>query len=349
MVMFWEFFLFELKYRFKSISTYVYFFLWLAFSFLNIASEDFGPVGFGFGKVLLNGPWANTFNDTFIGLFGVIIIAAIFGTSILRDFQRDMVQILFTKPFSKLAYLGGRWAGSFVSCVFAFSGALFGEYFGTLAPWADHTRIAPFHLNWYLQPFFSLIVIQIFFLGSIFFLVAALSRKIFVVYLQGAAIFMLYLIGNTIFNATRSLEHFWSAILDPVGLRLNDSITRYWTVVERNSQLYSWSLGAAEGVFLYNRLLWTSAGLLSLFAVWKFFPMSVEALTARSSGKRAAVARDQEESNAAVPGRRSFAPGALPPVHPVFGSATALAQLISLTRLRIRNIVTEVPFWRSRF
>ena len=47
------------------------------------------------------------------------MIAAIFGTSILRDFQRDTYQILFTQPISKFAYLGGRWAGSFVTTVFA--------------------------------------------------------------------------------------------------------------------------------------------------------------------------------------------------------------------------------------
>ena len=52
---------------------------------------------------------------------------------------------------------------------------------------------------------------------------------------------MLYLIGLTIFSATRSLEHFWSGILDPVGFLYNDAITRYWTVVERNTLLYSWS------------------------------------------------------------------------------------------------------------
>ncbi len=95
------------------------------------------------GKVLLNGPYANIYNDIGISFFGMIVIAAIFGTSILRDFQRDTIQILFTKPISKFAYLGGRWAGSFVATVFAFSGLLFGEFFGTLAPWADHARIAP--------------------------------------------------------------------------------------------------------------------------------------------------------------------------------------------------------------
>ena len=194
MALFWEFFLFELKFRLKSLSTYVYFALWFVLSFLAIAAEDF--ISTGNGKQLLNGPFSNTILYIFFTLFGTIIIAAIFGTSILRDFQRDTFQLIFTKPITKFAYLGGRWAGSFVTCVFAFSGMVFGEVAGTLAPWADHTRIASGHAWWYWQPFLFIVVIQIFFLGSLFFMVAALSRKIFIVYLQGVAVFMLYLIAN---------------------------------------------------------------------------------------------------------------------------------------------------------
>jgi ABC-2 type transport system permease protein len=343
MAMFLEFFKFELKFRLNSISTYVYFAVWFAFSFLDVASESFGPIGNANGKVLLNGPYANIYNDIGSAFFGIIVIAAIFGTSILRDFQRDTVQILFTKPIPKFAYLGGRWAGSFVTTVFAFSGLLFGEYFGTLAPWADHARIAPNYLVWYLQPFFSIVVFQIFFLGSAFFLVAALSRRIFIVYLQGAAIFVVYLAGITIFGATRSLEHFWSGILDPVGLLYNDAITRYWTVVERNTLLYSWSIHSASGVFLYNRMLWGSVGLLSLVAVWKLFPMSVEALTVRSYSKRAERAREQELVEEAPV--RSLVARKLPAIHQVFGARTTFIQLVSLTRLRISNILHEVPFW----
>src|SRR5277367_5941595 len=194
MGMFWEFFTFELRFRFKSLSTYVYFLTWLAFSFLCIASESFGHVANANGKVLLNGPWAMSLNFAYCTLLRLLIISAIFRTSMLRDFQRDTYQILFTKPISKFAYLGGRWAGSFVTTVFAFSGLIFGTFLGTLAPWADHLRIGPNHLWAYLQPFLSILVVQIFFVGSLFFCVAALSRKIFVVYLQGVAVFMAYLV-----------------------------------------------------------------------------------------------------------------------------------------------------------
>jgi len=342
--MFWEFFTFELKFRAKSVSTYVYFLCWFAFSFFCVASESFGPVGNSNGKVLLNGPYANTFNDLFSCLFGVIVIAAIFGTSILRDFQRDTYQMLFTKPISKFAYLGGRWAGSFVTTVFAFSGMMLGTFVGTLAPWADQTRIGPNHLWWYLQPFLSINVIQIFFLGSLFFAIAALTRKIFIVYLQGVALFMIYLIGLTVYFATRSLEHFWSGISDPIGLILFDNVSRYWTVVEKNTLLVPWDFSSnSPGVFLYNRLVWSLIGAASLVGTWMLFPMSVEALTAKSQGKRAAKARLQEAQDERP--IRSLVSASLPRVHQLFGARTTFIQYLSLTRLRIHTIIREISFW----
>src|SRR5579862_2229122 len=315
--MFWEFFLFELKFRLKGISTYAYFLLWFGMSFLSVAAEDFGPVGNG--KVLLNGPWAISTVYIQLTLFGVIVIAAIFGTSILRDFQRDTYQLLFTKPISKFDYLGGRWLGSFVATVLAFSGLVFGSMAGSSVPWADHTRLTSGHLWWYFQPFLYFVVPQIFFLGSLFFCVAALSRKIIVVYLQGVILFMLYVIGITVFSATRSLEHFWSGILDPVGFLLRDAISRYWTVFEKNTLLFNYT-----GVFLYNRLLWIGIGVVALIAVFALFPMSVEALTAVSSKRRAAKAKFVEQEDPRP--ERSILAAKLPLVHQVFDSATTWRQ-----------------------
>src|SRR5580698_8916204 len=341
MAMFWEFFSFELKFRLKSVSTYVYFALWFFLSFLSIAAEDF--INVGNDKVLLNGPFSTAILYILFTFFGVIVIAAIFGTSILRDFQRDTYQLLFTKPISKFAYLGGRWAGSFVTSVFCFSGLVFGEAAGTLAPWADHTRIVHGHFGWYLHAFFAITVVQIFFLGSLFFTIAALTRKLFIVYLQGVVFFVVYLVVNVIFQATGSLEHFWSAIFDPVGLRLFDSITRYWTVFEKNSLQLPWSAHVAGGIFLYNRLIWSGVGLISLAVVYKLFPLSVEALTAVSQGRRAARARENDASE--VRATRSHVAKRLPIVHQIFGPGTSFAQFVSLTRIRISNITHELPFW----
>ncbi|MBV8071359.1 MAG: hypothetical protein JO270_15730 [Acidobacteriaceae bacterium] len=343
MAQFLEFCFFELKFRFKSISTWVYFLAWFLFAFLSVASESFGPIGFNNGKVLLNSAYANAFNDVGAALFGIIIVAAIFGTAMLRDFQRDTYQILFTKPISKLAYLGGRWTGSFLTTVFVFSGLLFGTYCGTFAPWADHTRIGPNHLWAYLQPFFSIVVVQIFFVGSGFFAIAALTRKIFIVYLQGVVLFMLYVIGITVFSATRSLERFWSGILDPIGFILIDDVTRYWTVVEKNTLFVTWAPSLVNGIFLYNRLLWIAVGVVVLAVLWMLFPMSAEALTARSQGRRAAKAKQQEVAESLSV--RSFISARLPSVHQAFGRETSLAQYLSLSQLRTRSILRDVPFW----
>jgi ABC-2 type transport system permease protein len=334
MALFWEFFSFEIKLRLKSASTYVYFGIWFLISFLSIAAQDF--LNPGNDKILLNGPFSTSILYTLLSFFGMLVMAGIFGSSILRDFQQNTYQLIFTKPITKFAYLGGRWAGSFVTALLCFSGMVIGEALGTLAPWADHVRIAPGHLGWYLHAFLAIPVVQIFLLGSLFFAVAALTRKLFVMYLQGVVVFLVYLIVNVIFAATGSLEHFWSAIFDPVGLRLMDSVTRYWTVVEKNTLQLQWS-----GIFLYNRLIWSSVGLLCLIAVYLLFPFSVEALTAGSRARKAA--RDAEIEQAG--GKRSLVAARLPVVHLSFGSGTSCSQWVSLTRLRINDILHEFPFW----
>jgi ABC-2 type transport system permease protein len=336
MAQFWEFFTFELKLRAKSLSTYVYFALFFSLAFMAMAVDDFFTTGND--KVFLNGPSSTTILYIIFSFFGCIIIAAIFGTSILRDFQRDTYQIIFTKPITKFAYLGGRWAGSFVTTVCIFFGLVLGEATGTLAPWADHARIGHGAFHWYLHAFFLITVVQIFFLGSLFFTIAALTRKLFVVYLQGVVFFVVYLTINAIFSSTRSLEHFWSAIFDPVGLRMFDAVTRYWTPVEQNTLQLPWS-----GVVLYNRLVWTAIGAISLFVVYTLFPLSVETLTSVSQGRRAARERENDASTAKAV--RSLVAKRLPVVHQVFNVTTTFEQFLSLTRIRVKNIFTELPFW----
>ncbi len=332
--MFLDFFWLELKQRFKSVSTYVFFLMPFVMMFFTECARDFSPVPNG--KVNLNGPWALTFCFVQLTAFGAILISAIFGPSILRDFQQDTYQLLFTKPISKFDYLGGRWAASFVISVLVFSGLMFGAMAGALMPWADKTRIAPFHLWNYLQPFFSITVAQIFFLGSLFFCVAALTRRIIVVYLQGVVLFALYLILLVSVITTNKLDRTWPSISDPLGIVLMDGITRYWTVAERNSQFLHWS-----GTFLANRLVWIGVGLVALLVTYVFFPMSAEVLGSRSTSRRAKAARADDEAEQKVRPHGV----ALPQSTQVFDLSTTLAQLWSLTRLRFSNISRELVFW----
>ena len=184
MALFWEFFSFELKFRLKSLSTYVYFGMWFLLSFLAIAAEDF--INTGNGKQLLK--------RAVLDHGSLLLLLAVRGyrhRGDLRHIGAARLPARYLPDHLHQAHhqvrVSRRTLGRLVRqpCVFAFSGLVFGEALGTLAPWADHTRIASGHSWWYWQPFLSIVVVQIFFLGSLFFLVAALSRKIFIVYVQG--------------------------------------------------------------------------------------------------------------------------------------------------------------------
>jgi hypothetical protein len=333
--MFWTFFWFELKLRMRSVSTYVFFLIPFLLMFFSVSVEDFGPVGPG--KVLLNSPFAllQCFGQ-FTG-FGAILIAAIFGPAILRDFQQDTYALIFTKPVKKFDYLGGKWLASFVVTLFVFSGLVFGGIIGTVMPWADKTRLAPVHLGNYLRPFFDITVIEIFFLGALFFCVAALSRRLIVVYLQGVSVLAIYLVLAISVIATNKLDRFWPSVVDPLGLVFMNSIMRYWTAVERNSRFLDW-----QGAFLYNRLLWTSVGAVALAVTYFFFPMSAEILTSKKANRKAREAAAAEKQAKKV---RPRAVAQLPTVTQEFSSRTTWLQFLSMTQLRVWNIVREIPFW----
>src|SRR5215472_639214 len=99
MGVFWEFFAFELRFRIKSISLYVYFLTCFAFSFLSVASESFAP-----------------------------------GGEYQRQGSTQRAVLQFFEARLEICLPGrARWSGSFVTTVFAFSGMLGGTYFGTFA------------------------------------------------------------------------------------------------------------------------------------------------------------------------------------------------------------------------
>jgi ABC-2 type transport system permease protein len=333
--MFWTFFWFEMKLRMRSVSTYIFFLIPFLMMFFSVSVSDFGPIGPG--KILLNGPYAllNCFAQ--FTAFGAILIAAIFGPAILRDFQQDTYELIFTKPVKKFDYLGGKWLASLVVTLFVFSGLVLGGMLGTVMPWADKTRLARVHLMAYLKPFFSITVMDVFFLGALFFCVAALSRRIFVVYLQGVTLLALYLVLAISVVTTNKLERFWPSVVDPLGLVFMASIMRYWTVAERNSRLLEWI-----GPFLYNRLLWISVGIVALAVTYAFFPMSAEVLTGKRANRKAREAAEAEEQEKKIKPRGV---AQLPVVTQEFTARTTWMQFWSMTRIRMQNILREIPFW----
>lgn len=328
--MFAEIFLFEIKYRLKRVSTYVYFAIWFFMAFFSVSVRQFGPGSFG-GKVFVNSPFVIAQVMSNLTAFGLVVISAIFGTSIYRDFEQNTYPMFFTKPIRKIDYLGGRWAGSMVITILIFSGMVLGLMIGKFMPWADPARLAPINFWAHLQPFLLFVVVEIFFAGALFFAIGALTRNIVFVYLQGVVFLAIYLVLLVVTgNNPDFFQRWWPAVLDPLGLITAAKISRYWTVAEKNTQVIPFA-----DVMLYNRLAWITVGVLALVVLYRVFPFSAEALT-RGRPRKKLVETEEEIST----------PRALPTSwgKQIFGGATTWAQLTTLTRLRILSIIKEVPF-----
>lgn len=302
--MFKEIFLYELRYRFKKASTWVYFggvFLAAFLAVLGAGGVLGGNVVIGdsSGKVHLNSPLTIYLLCGFMAYFGMMVVSAVMAGGIVRDFQHGAHPFFFTKPISKLAYLGGRFLGSFVVLIFIFSAAGLGVMLATSLPVFDQGLIGPFRLSYYLWPYLVSIVPNLFLMGAVFFGLTILLRKLMPVYVASAVLFLGYLMASNMMAVidNRTL----AALADPLGMTAG-MITafRFWTIAEKNTRLMP-----LEGLFLLNRAVWLSlsAAFLAL-SFWRFrfsqFAPSVP------FGPKAGAVDSGERDITAAPARIAF-------------------------------------------
>ena len=264
-------FFFELRYRLNRPATYIYFGILFLMSFLFITT-DVVQIGGSQGAVFRNSPY--TINQTvlILNLFAAMICSAIMGVPVYRDFEHRFHEILFTTPISKLQYLLGRFLGSYVITVLVMSGTLVGIAFGSAMPYLDPEQLAPFHFSYYWQPFYSIILPNVLFMGALFFTVGALTRNLLAIYVQGILFLVLYLLSDTL---TGNMDNkLIASLLDPIGLSASSEITKFWTPAQRNELIIP-----LQGYLLYNRLLWVMIGILVFLVNYRLFSFSAQAIS----------------------------------------------------------------------
>src|SRR6266542_2402870 len=189
---------FELQSRLRRASTWVYFgvLFALAFLFMNAAGGAFpgATVTFGTrGKALVNGPLALDAFTTLLGQLGLIVGGAIVGRAVYQDFEHDSHALFFTKPISKAAYLGGRFAGALVVVLGIYLSIGLGLWLGSRMPWLDQTRLGPTRFAAYAMPYLTSVIPNLPFSGAIFFAVASLARRILPIYVVSIVFVVGYL------------------------------------------------------------------------------------------------------------------------------------------------------------
>lgn len=329
--MFRELFLFELYYRRRRAATYVYFFLTLVISFLCITSPTL-EVGAGRAG---NASWTIMAVTLIMTLFTTIIVAAIMGVSIVRDFDHGISPLLFTTPVTKAQYLFGRFAGSICVTIFIHLaiplGILLGYAIGpslSVLGWEVAWRnreLMPFDLWTYIQPFLVLTVSNIFVTGSIFFCVGALVRKPIVIYSQSIILIMIWQIASLMFLRNPESQRV-ASLVDPFALYPVVYATRYWTPEQQNLLLLP-----LDDVILLNRLVWVGfAVLILIFTYWRFSFFSRKGLLRRKKAQ-------------AVP-TESFPDFQIPVVTAASGAPARVKQIFQTSWFYFRSIWGEVPF-----
>ena len=321
--MWYNIFKFEIQYRIKRPDTYVFFLFLFLFSIVGV---DFVFQGADFGVMNKNSPLviAKTMG-AITGIF-MILASMIMGVSVLRDFEYEIESLIFSTTIKKKDYLLGRFLGSFTILLFVFSGVLFGMMLGEFMPWHNPKDLLDFNAIVYLKTFLIVTLPTLFFGASLFFVTGALSRNLVVVYTQGIILFVVFMLTKAITN------DFWQAILDPFSLTTTTFVTKSWSALEKGTQ----SIPFFGGALMYNKLFWSSLGILALLYGYKKFNFNV-LKNKQSKRKKVQVSNIESVSDASTI--------SIPDAKKQYGMLSKWTQLKEFSWFYFLSICKQPSFW----
>ena len=260
-----EIFSFELNYRKKRPVTYIYFVILLVAAAITMSTKAvnaFGATQF----VKANSPMLIAKLMSGLSLIFVFITSAIMGVSVLRDFEHKIASLIFITPTKKWEYLLGRFLGSFVMLTGVFLGMLIGVALAEFLPGRDPaTLLSGFNFQAYIYPFLFIVIPNLLFTASLFFMAGTLSRSMLFVYVQGIALFLIYLIlDEGLFEQMGNKTV--ASLIDPMGLHTLINMSEYWSVDQQNQQMIG--LGGILGL---NRLFWLGITVVLWIITYKRF------------------------------------------------------------------------------
>lgn len=269
--MFMNIFSFELRYRAKKTSTYIYFILFLLFGFWAVFRGSFGsgPLRIlgNIGIINANSPYVLYYMITIMSHCGLLITAAFFGNAAYRDFKENTHGLYFSYPIRKINYFTGRFFGAFFSTLFVFSGAGIGAFLGSIVPFSNPEKIGQINVFAYIQPYLIGVLPNILLAGAVFFSVVLTVRKFIPIYVCIVALLSSHLLGVSLMQTldTNTI----ASLVDPFGHIAAGSISDLWTPAQKNVLLIP-----LAGNYLSNRILWIILSTAVLIIAYKRFHFS---------------------------------------------------------------------------
>ncbi len=328
--MFSEIFRFELRQQLKSPLFWLIAIGFAALAFAAACSDSI-TIGGGVGNVHRNAPFVVVQMLAVFSVLGLFLITVFVAGAALRDFSANTAELIFATPMSRGAYLAGRFAAGWLVSVLVLIAVAIGLWLGSLTPWLDPARLGPTPWHAYGWAMVAIVVPNLFFIASLLFLLATLTRSMLGTYIGVITFFVLWQIALTTLG-NGNIEHQTAgALIDPFGLGALELATRYWTPSDRNTLLPQ-----LAGAMLGNRALWVAIGTALLSATFALFKPDREGLRLLRRRKPSAVADTPAATiNAIV---------ALPRVTLRDGFGARTRQFLKLAGFDTGNVLRGVPF-----
>jgi hypothetical protein len=315
---------FEWRYHTRQISFIAAAALFFLFGFAVTAT------GFGPDNVNINSPYSIAQSIGLLSLLSVFILANFCANAVVRDRETQMEEIVFTTSVGKLPFLVGRFTGSFLAAVTAFSTSVLGMVVARFMPWQDPDRLGAVHPTHYLWALLVIAVPNMLFAAVTLFALSTVTRSVLASYAGSVLLYVLYFVASALTNSPLMAssvpgvdESAWlAALLDPFALSAFFEQTRNWTPALRNTKLIS-----LTGNFLLNRVLWIVVSLAILAVVYRLFSFRV----VTSSKKRAVDLADDT-------------PVTTTPYKPVEPHPSDWAAYLAASRIEIRTFLLTLPF-----
>lgn len=261
---------YELKSLLKQPAIYFYFVVFFGIALLSML----GTGGFfdGVNETdkeirLLNSAHEINFIFQYFNKFFLFLLPAIIGMVIYRDYKNNIHPILYSYPIKKSDYLLGKFLSS-LTIVFLLTLSIgIAFYLGEFILGIDNPMIGQTNYWGYASAYLFFVWPNMFAYGLMIFMVVASLRNIYAGFISVILLFFIQIITDNLFEGTPVLF----ALFDPFGQNAVAYETRFWTISEQNVRQIP-----VLGVVLWNRLLWTTLGLLLFGLFYKKFQLEQE-------------------------------------------------------------------------
>jgi len=317
---------FEFRYQMRQPVFWVVAILFFLLTFASMVVEQV-RIGSG-GNVLRNSAFAISQVHLILSLFYMFVTTAFVANVITRDVETGFGPIVHATRMSKFDYLYGRFTGAFLACAVSFLAVPLAMFAGTFMPWVDRETLGPNVWQYYAYAYFWIALPSIFLTSAIFFTVSTITRSMMGTYVSVVALLVAYFALSVSLDKPE-FRHVM-AYAEPFGAAAYGEATRYWTAVERNTQLPEF-----KDAMLWGRLMWIGISMGILGLAYAFFRVEARGAKAKKAEKLKALVEKTAPAARAV--------GPLP--KPVYDGATAWAQLWARTKFEMAQVFLSPAYF----